>query len=91
MALQQAVNRHTNLLLGSRTCGALLIAKFRDQSDNPSEDEQAREKEPVIVKILEDTNCNKTAIHERLVEGMAPNTIHYRGEQQWNDDYPEDN
>jgi hypothetical protein len=57
-----------NVLLGSGNCTDILIAKFRNQSDNPCEDEQPREKEPVTVRMLEDTNYNETDIPERLIK-----------------------
>jgi adenylate kinase family enzyme len=51
----------------------------------------SREKEPVTVKILEDTNCNESAKDEWLVERLTSNTVHCRGEQQRNDNNPESN
>lgn len=65
--------------------------EFQDQSENPAEDEQSSEKQPVTVEVLERTDCDEATVQEWLVEWMASNTIHCHRKQQWNDDQPEDN
>jgi hypothetical protein len=43
-------------------------AEFGDHSDNPAEDEQPGEEDPVIVGIPERSNCDEAPVQEWLVE-----------------------